>query len=357
MRVFIALLLSISVLPVHACTGILLKSKDNACIYARTLEFGIDLQSKVLFVPRNFAFAAASPHSSIVGLQWRSRHAVVGINIFDSTNFVDGINEQGLAGGIFYFPGFAQYQSVTQQQYAQSLPAWQLLTWVLTQCASVAEVKNTVPTLWVTDVPFTGAGPSLPQSMQHAPIHLIVHDAQGNSVVIEYVKGILQLHDNPLGVITNAPDFQWHLTNLRNYINLSPTNASTKTMAKMHFEPLGMGSGMHGLPGDFTPPSRFVRAVTYTQAAPVMSKAQEAVKQAFHILHNFDIPQGVVRDANGAFDYTTWTSACDMQNKIYYWRPYNNFQLKKVTLAHMNVTAKEVRTFPLEHVEEIIEIQ
>ena len=339
---------SITSVPVASCTGILLKTIDNSCIYARTLEFGQNLQSKILFIPRNYTLKAVAPDQQ-EGLTWTSKYAAVGTNAFNSTNFIDGVNEKGVAGGLFYFPTVAEYQNVSPQHYKQSLPIWTLLTWILTNIATIAELKKLLPTIYISKVPF----PELPGD---APAHLIVHDSAGNSLVIEYVHGNLFMHDNPLGVITNAPTFDWHMTNLRNYLNLSPINAHVKKMNGLTLTPLGQGSGMVGIPGDFTPPSRFVRAVVFSQAAPQLATELETVYQAFHILNNFDIPQGVVVDRNGTSEYTSWTSVTDMKHKIFYFKPYANFQLQKIDLMKMNLNAQKTRMISMQRSEEIVEI-
>ena len=121
----------------------------------------------------------------------------------------------------------------------------------------------------------------------------IVHDASGKSLVIEYVGGKLNLYDDPLGVITNSPGFDWHMTNLRNYVNFSLDNHPPIQLGSVKLAPFGQGSGMLGMPGDFTPPSRFVRAVAFSQSVLEPKTGDEAVLTAFHILNNFDIPRGL----------------------------------------------------------------
>ena len=322
------------------CTGTFLKTVSNGYVYARTLEFGTNLESNILFVPRNYQFIAPSPQPHTAGLTWRAKYAVVGANAFGLHGYVDGVNEKGLAGGLFYFPDFAQYQEVTLNQYSQSLPMWLLLTWILTTCETVDQVKRLLPSLYVTNVP-------IPGTKQTQPGHLIVHDSNGKSMVVEYVQGSLFMYDNPLGVITNSPTFDWHLTNVRNYINLSPINAAPKELSGVTFAQLGQGSGMHGLPGDYTPPSRFIRINAYTQSTLPLPTELDAVYHAFHMLNNFDIPKGSVRDEKGHTEYTQWTSACDMKNKIYYFKTYENFQLQKIDLAKMDFNTQAPKSFPM----------
>ncbi len=331
------------------CTGIFLTTQNNAHIYGRTLEFGQDLASTLLFIPRNYGFVATAPSGKQEGLPWKSKYAVVGANAFGIVGLVDGVNEKGLAGGLFYFPDFAQYQEVTKKEYAKSLPIWELLTWILTTCTSVEQVKKIIGTVHVSNTLF--------QPLHEVvPAHLIIHDSSGASLVIEYTHGTLHLHDNPLGIITNAPTFDWHMTNLRNYINLAPLNASNKKMSGVSFAPLGEGSGMLGLPGDFTPPSRFVRAAFFTQATAKEANELAGVYQAFHILNNFDIPRNVVVNKNGTSDYTLWTSVIDMKNKIFYFRPHANFQLAKIDLMKMDLQSKKTKTFAMKYQDTVVEI-
>ncbi len=337
----ITILCSLSIASLNACTGTFLKSAENGFVYARTLEFGQDLQSQILFIPRNFSFITPSPHTSKNGLTWQSKYAALGANSFGLIGFVDGVNEKGLAGGLFYFPGFTEYQNVTPAMYDRSIPMWQLLTWVLTNFASIAETKAALPSIYISNAPVI-------TTTHVPPAHLVIHDSAGASIVIECVKGSVIIHDNPLGVITNAPTFDWHMTNLRNYINLTALNAPDKTMAGITFSPLGQGSGMIGLPGDFTPPSRLVRITAFSQSAPQLKTQLDTVLHTFHMLNNFDIPKGSVVDAQGTTESTQWTSSIDLKNKIFYFKTYDNFQLQKADLMKMDLNAKKHTTFTMQ---------
>ncbi len=135
--------------------------------------------------------------------------------------------------------------------------------------------------------------------------------------------------------MTNSPNFEWHMTNLRNYVNLSATNVPPLALGGVTLAQFGQGSGLRGLPGDFTPPSRFVRAVAFSQSAVQSDTAAQAVLQAFHILNNFDIPYGAVRDVEGGqmhAEYTTWTSDSDLKNLRWYFRTYGDQSIHSVDL-------------------------
>jgi choloylglycine hydrolase len=331
------------------CTGIRLIAADKSVVYARTLEFGQDLKSALLFIPRQHAFVGTSPFKGYKGLKWKSRYAVLGANALGVIGLIDGINEKGLAGGLFYFPDYASYQKIDPTQAASSIASAELLTWILTTCATVKEVKHMLPQIKVS----TGF---LKQQKSIEPIHAIIHDPQGNSLVIEYTAGHLNIYDNPLGVITNSPAFDWHVTNLRNYTNLSPVNVPKKKLNDLVLRPFGQGSGWLGLPGDFTPPSRFVRAVAFSQSVLKPLNAYEGVLTAFRLLNLFDIPKGVIQDYRPGkiyYDQTQWTSAVDLHNKRYYFHTSNNRQIHMVDLLKLANSALSVLSIDLHNTQKI----
>ncbi len=325
----------------RACTGIRLTADDGAVVYARTLEFDADLDSNVIIIPRNLALHGTT-RSGRPGLQWHARYGAAGMNGQQQMILVDGVNERGLAGGLFYMPNYAQYETVTVGDESRTLAPWELMNWILTSFATVEEVRMALPTIKVADVTLTG-WPSAPE------VHYIVHDAKGNSLVIEYVGGKPVLHDNPLGVITNAPDFDWHVKNLNNYLNLTATNAASSNLGGLQLKAFGQGSGLLGIPGDFTPPSRFVRAAFLSQSASAGENGPQAIRQAFHVLDGFDIPRGAVRgveDGHVAQDYTQWTSASDTKNRIYYFHTHANRRIRSLELARTNLDAPTIVTLP-----------
>ncbi len=186
------------------------------------------------------------------------------------------------------------------------------------------------------------------------PVHWVMYDASGASIVIEYVAGILHVHDNPLGVCTNAPTFDWHMTNLGNYVQLSAINAQPQVFSGFTSQPFGQGSGMLGLPGDFTPPSRFVRAVMYSQTAYAGATVDQACKTVFHILSLFNIPLGVIAESKQTSeqshdDYTQWTVVRDLVNKRYYWNTYDNPQIYSVDLMTLDCDAAQIQVCAMDY--------
>ncbi len=341
---FVALIvLALAASYASACTGIRISAHDGSVIYARTLEFAEPLESQILFLPRNYEFVGTTA-SGRPGLTWHSKCAAVGMNGESFNLLVDGVNEHGLAAGGFYFPDFAGYQSATAPEVAKTIAPWEVPTWILTNFKTVDEVREALPTIRVAAAPINHQG-DVP------PLHYVTHDASGNSLVIEYVDGKLTTFENPIGVITNSPTFDWHIINLRNYINLTATNTPPRDLHGVLLDQLGQGSGMRGLPGDFTPPSRFVRAVALSQSAAPVDTGVQAVREAFHILNSFDIPRGAVRPdvaADQPYDCTQWTSACDLQALTYYFHTYGNRRVRCVELAKFDANSPRPVTIPID---------
>ena len=334
-----------------ACTGITITPRDGSVIFARTLEFASDMQSNILVVPRGREYVGTAPGDKS-GLRWTSKYGVVGANAFGMPVTLDGLNEKGLHVGLFYFPGFAQYQNVPEESLSKTLAPWELGVYLLGTCADAAEAAAAARSVLV--------GAAVQKDMGFVPpAHFIVTDAAGKSIVLEYVDGALRIHDNPLGVFTNSPTFDWHMTNLSNYVSMTSKNIEKVDLAGKTIHGLGQGSGMLGLPGDFTPPSRFVRAVAFTQSALPVEKAQDGVLQAFHILNQFDIPKGSARgveQGREVADYTQWTGTADLKNLRYYFRTYDNSRIRMVDLKAVDFDAPEIKTISMQGEEQIEDV-
>lgn len=342
----------------EACTSFLLKSADGGYAYGRTLEFGLPLQSQLIVVPRQFAFTGTGPDGQAgTGLPWTVKHGAVGTNAFGLPVLVDGMNEAGLAGGMLYLPGLALYQDVPAAEARTSIAAHELLLYLLTNFATVAEVREGLPKIKVNRA-------ILAQLKMAAPMHITLHDAGGASLVIEYTGGVLHMHDNPTTVLTNAPTFDWHVTSLGNYLSLSPYNPEPLKVGSLTIAPPSTGAGATGLPGDMSSPSRFVRAFLYSRAAPVQKTSADAVDLAFHILNNFDIAPGIIRtsataEAGGGvagIETTEWTAVSDLKAKRYSLRTYANSQTQVLDLAKADFTAKEVKSFSIDRPVSVIDV-
>ncbi|AJY47513.1 linear amide C-N hydrolase [Martelella endophytica] len=336
----------------EACTGITLTAADGSVVRARTMEFGVDLQSDVIVSPRNYERTGETPDQK-PGLSWKAKYASVGTNGAGLPVIVDGLNEKGLSVGIFYFDQSAQFQPYDAADPSKTIAPWQLGSYILDNFAGVEEVKAALPDINVAPV-------VLEQFKIVLPVHYIVTEESGKSIVIEYVDGKLSVQDNPLGVITNNPPFDWHMTNLKNYVNLDYANVEPKKLGDLTISGFGQGTGMLGAPGDFTSPSRFVRAAFFQTGVAQGKTSDDAIFEAFHILNNFDIPKGSVREmgSDGQYtpDYTQWTSADDLSQKRFYFRTYDNSTIRFVDLLKQDLDAKDIKTIKMDGYETAEEV-
>ena len=321
-----------------ACTGIKLIAKDGFSVHGRTLEFGLKIDSSIVVIPRGYAFKGTTPEG--LGLEYKSKYGVVGFIAFDEPAVLDGMNEKGLSVGVFYFPGFAEYAKISKENQQKALSPIEFSNWILTQFSNLDEVRAALADIVIAPTIVKDWGNEPP------PFHYIIYDKSGNSLVIEPIKGKLISYENPLGVFTNSPTFDWHMTNLRNFINLSPFNAKPLQVEGIELAPFGQGSGMVGMPGDFTPPSRFVRAAIYSITATPSQNNKEAVYQAFHILNQFDIPVGVVQAKDKDIihtDYTLITCVRNPQDLKIYFKTFEDQTIRFVDLKKFDLQVKEIK--------------
>jgi choloylglycine hydrolase len=339
------------VLPALACTAMVFRAQDGTGIYARTMEWGAsDLKSELVLVPRNMTFASALGAGE-TGMVWNNLYGFVGVNAAGLPYAADGMNEVGLTVGVLFFPGFAEFQQPSAAQQSMTMNSLDVANYLLGNFKTVEEVRQAMPKIRVVrnaDIEKEFGSP--------VPIHHIVTDATGASIVIEYTKdGTLSIFDNKVGAMTNSPSYDWHLLNLRNYANLTPRGApDNRNINGVSLAPFGAGSGMLGLPGDFTPPSRFIRAVAFVNSMEPVEDAAQAVNAAATMLNNFDIPKGLVREGAATEDYhlgyTQWSVIADMSHKVYYYWTMYDRRMRSVDLAKLNFDTKKVSGFPLDRV-------
>lgn len=389
-----------------ACTGIALRAADGSRVVARTVEWSKGaMHCGYVVVPRDYKQYSFLPGSSDVessepetGLAFKAHYGYVGIYTEYENFVVEGVNEVGLSAGLFFFPGFGEYPTYSKALKNKTICDMQLVSLVLSTCATVDHVKSLVSKIQLCSLG-TNVG----------TVHWRFTEPSGRMVVLEYKNGTAQFYENSLGVLTNSPGFDFHLTNLRNYLNLSPGDAPENYLGQVppaanceasrsavsyqaipsscHFErspqggveksahqaskasrrkhdgeamqvgllltPLGGNSGMLGLPGDYTPPSRFVRAAFFSATAPVLPNGFETVTQAFHILNNFDIPVGVQHKQGtvpvGLPSATQFTTATDLNALKFYYRTAWNQNIRCIELQNIDFSRIKFRATPLDN--------
>lgn len=329
--------------PGSACTGISLNAENGASIVARTVEWALSDAGHDTLVafPRNHAFIAQTPEG-LNGLSWTGRHGFVSLTAYGEPYGPDGLNEAGLYVGMYYFPGFADFAPFDPAEASRSVSVGDLMRYLLSSFSTVEEVRAGLADVRVVNVEdprFGGAA---------LPFHWKVQDDSGAGLVIEITDGgRIAVFDTFLGVITNSPGYDWHLTNLRNYLGLSPVAELPVELGGEVFAPFGAGTGLRGLPGDFTPPSRFVRAVALTASARPLQTGEDAVFEAFRILDSFNIPVGATGAPGGiATDIesaTQITTAADLDNRLFYFHTMSDRQVRVLDLKKMDFETPGMR--------------
>ena len=338
--------------PADSCTAFRLKANDGSIIVGRSMEFAVDLKYDVVVVPRNKAYVSPAPDGK-EGLSWKTRYGYVGVAPFGMEyGLSDGMNEKGLAMGLLWFESDMKWQDVAPGEEKHALAQAMVGDWLLGNFLSVEDVKREIQKLKVFN--YTD-----PETRMSPTVHFIVYDAQGGCIVIEYEDGMCHIYDNPLGIMTNAPRFPWQLTNLRQYVGMTSEKPEPYRMSGLTFPATGHGSGMFGLPGDLTPPSRFVRLAVLTRFSDEQPDAERTLNLAQHIINTFDIPFGLVTDTmpdkkTVLKESTQWVTFRDLTKRIVYFRTYENQNLRKIDLNRLDFSGTAVRRIPMFGTAEII---
>lgn len=324
----------------YACTGISLKSKDGSYVMARTIEWGSsELNSVLCLIPRGYSQTSMTPTGKN-GISFKAKYGYVGVGLATPDFIGEGLNEAGLSAGLFYYPNYGGYEKYDASKKEPYLADMQVVAWILSQFSTVQEVKEHFEDVKVISLFSSDKdAPSETGYGSATAIHWRVGDPSGAQIVIEIENGKVNIYDNPVGVLTNAPGFKWHLQNLNNYVNLYPGSAKAWEMGSRTISQFGAGSGFLGIPGDVTPPSRFVRAAFYVATAPVRNTSFDTAMECFTILDNFNIPIGIEYPMGQAADLpsaTQWTSVSDLTNRVFYYKTMYNSTVRKVNLKDID---------------------
>ncbi|MCX6248032.1 MAG: choloylglycine hydrolase family protein [Bacteroidetes bacterium] len=349
----IVLILLFSVTVADSCTIFRLKAADGSLMVARSMEFGVDLHYDLIVVPRQTSFTSPFPNS-LTALHWETKYGYVGVASFGMTYGVsDGMNEKGLSISALWYDNDMIWPKAGPEDRDKALASSFFSDWVLGNFNTVAGLKSALPGIKVFSYVDTTKMKAMPT------LHYAVFDSDGGCIVIEFDKGQCNIYDNPMGIMTNAPSFPWQITNLRQYIGMSAQEPKALTVDGLKFNPTGHGQGMMNLPGDYTPPSRFVRLAMLTNFADRQPDAASNLNLSEHIINTFTIPKGIIvdKDASGkvvSAETTQWVTFRDLTNRILYFNTYDNPTLRKIDLKELDFSAKEIRRIAMFGLKETI---
>ncbi len=324
------------------CTSLSIIDSQNNIYQGRTLELTENLPSWVTYYPVNTFFQKKAPDGQD-GISYTSKFNILAVTTeiyFDGNNhnMFQGLNSAGLSFSANMITE-AELTSIEPEDYYKSLPVTSIGEWALSCFTTVDEVKKAVETgfFW---------SPIL-VNFRHlkSPFHYAFYDKQGGSIVVEAVNGKLQVFDNPTGVMTNGPDFQWHLKNLNNYSQLSNLDKSTSLLGNIRVTQPDSGIATSNLPSSDTSVGRFIRAVFYSTYAPQVDNAKDAMNTLAHIMNNFDRTKNITVDNMGEgegtkdillSEYTVWTSLSDLSNGVMCIRGYSGMNYRQYSIAQFS---------------------
>ncbi|HHL2034239.1 choloylglycine hydrolase [Clostridium perfringens] len=316
------------------CTGLALETKDGLHLFGRNMDIEYSFNQSIIFIPRNFKCVNKSNKKELT-----TKYAVLGMGtIFDDyPTFADGMNEKGLGCAGLNFPVYVCY-SKEDIEDKTNIPVYNFLLWVLANFSSVEEVKEALKNANIVDIPIS-------ENIPNTTLHWMISDITGKSIVVEQTKEKLNVFDNNIGVLTNSPTFDWHVANLNQYVGLRYNQVPEFKLGDQSLTALGQGTGLVGLPGDFTPASRFIRVAFLRDAMIKNDKDSIDLIEFFHILNNVAMVRGSTRTVEEKSDLTQYTSCMCLEKGIYYYNTYENNQINAIDMNKENLDGNEIKTY------------
>lgn len=315
------------------CTSIIYTAGDS--YFGRNLDLEISFGEEVVVTPRDYEFKfrkmkSLSHHYAITGMATVQD---------DYPLYFDGANEEGLGmaglnfdGPCHYFPEDSEKDNVTPFEF---------IPYVLGQCKNVSEAKEMIKNLNLVNINFSEKFPL-------SPLHWLIADKSGDSIVVESTKKGLNVYDNPVGVLTNNPEFPQQLNNLSNYQSVSPAQPTNTIAPGAKLELYSRGLGTHMLPGGMDSESRFVKETFTKMHAPKGKDELENITNYFHLLHAVEQQKGLDEVAPNTFEYTIYSDGVDLTTGTFYYTTYENNQINAVKLDQSKLDSSELLTCPLQ---------
>lgn len=319
------------------CTAITYRTSDH--YFGRNLDLEYSYDERVTITPRNFNLSFRQKASL------KHHYAIIGMAIVmeDYPLYYDGVNEHGLAMAGLNFPGNAYYFPIHDEK--DNIAPFEFIPWILGQCKNLDEVQVLLKRINLCNINFNKA---LPLS----PLHWIIAD-KDRAIVVESMKEGLKIYDNPIGVLTNNPPFDYHMLHLCDYMSLTTVDP-INCFSGIDLKPYSRAMGAMGLPGDYSSASRFVRAAFVKTNAISGESENESVGQFFHMLGSVEMQRGCVYMADGSADITQYSSCMNTDKGIYYYTTYENQCIQAVDMYRCDLDSGKLVVYPLNKTQYII---
>jgi len=313
------------------CTAI--SYSNGSHYFGRNLDLEYSYRETITITPRNYPFHFRC------GEKLNTHFAMIGMAYVHSDYplYYEATNEKGLSMAGLHFPGNAFYPK--PEAGKNFIGSFEIIPWVLSQCSTVEETKDQLSRFVIADVSYSDELPA-------SPLHWFVAD-QKKCITIESVDEGVKVYDNPVGVLTNNPPFDYHMLHLTEYLNLTSDIAQNRFSKQLDLHPFSKGMGAIGLPGDLSSPSRFIKAA-FTKCNSLCNPTEyENVSQFFHILGSVEQQRGCAQVCDNLYEITYYTSCCNTAAGIYYYRTYSNSQISAVNMHHVDLNTESLYSYPL----------
>ena len=313
------------------CTAISFLTKDH--YFGRNLDLEYSYIETIAITPRNFPFHFRKKETL------KSHYAMIGIAYVHENYplYYDATNEKGLSMAGLNFPHYADYKP--EEAGKDNIAPFEFIPWILGQCATVDEVKILLKKINLLEEHYN-------EELPLSPLHWMIAD-RNSSIVVEPVKEGLKIYENPVGVLTNSPTFGMQLFYLNNYMRLSPKAPQNHFASELDLQRYSNGMGALGMPGDWSSQSRFVKA-TFTKMNSICGDSEtESISQFFHILGSVEHQRGCVDMENDLYEITIYSSCCNTDKGIYYYRTYDNSQIVAIDMHRENLDGAQIISYPL----------
>lgn len=314
------------------CTAISYVAKEH--YFGRNLDLEYSYNETVTITPRKYPFVfrrvcELSMHYAMIGMAYVQDGYPL---------YYDATNEMGLSMAGLLFDGNAYY-SKEEEDGKIHIGPFELIPWILGQCRNIKEVKEKLSDVQLVDIHYS-------EELKNTPLHWMVAD-KAECLVVEFVRDGLHVYDNPVKVLTNNPTFPYQMMNLNLYRGLSRKDVPCRFAQGVELKQFSRGMGALGLPGDLSSSSRFVRAAFHRLNAASGEKEEEGVHQFFHLLGSVEMPRGSVELNGGELDLTIYSSCCNTERGIYYYRTYENSRIVGVDMYKEDLDGNIVFSYPL----------
>lgn len=313
------------------CTAVSYCNGDH--YFGRNLDLEYSYNETVTITPRRYPFSfrkagRMETHYAMVGMAY----------VADATPlYYEATNEKGLSMAGLNFPGNAEYKPEAEGK--DNISPFEFIPWILGQCATIAEAKKLLDRINLVRINFSA---QLPLS----PLHWLISDRE-QSLTVECVADGLKVYDNPVGVLTNNPPFEVQMFTLNNYMHVTARPPENRFSEKISLDRYSLGMGGIGLPGDLSSNSRFVKAV-FTKLNSIAGQSEsESISQFFHILGSVEQQRGCTMVRENEYEFTLYSSCCNTDRGVYYYRTYENSQITAVNMHHEDLDGQDLISYPL----------